>query len=64
MIRADVKCFGSEDCYSLAFGISCLVLLISTLIFLAGNSHYTHVKPNGNMLVKVFKCITVSQYHF
>ncbi|KAG5683400.1 hypothetical protein PVAND_012685 [Polypedilum vanderplanki] len=57
MIRADVKCFGSTDCYSLSFGIPSAIMLIATIVFLCGTGKYTKLKPNGNMLVKVIKVI-------
>ncbi|KAG5683398.1 hypothetical protein PVAND_012683 [Polypedilum vanderplanki] len=57
MIRADVKCFGSTDCYSLSFGIPSAIMLIAAIVFLCGTGKYTKLKPNGNMLVKVIKVI-------
>jgi dipeptide/tripeptide permease len=60
MIRADVKCFGSNDCYTLSFGIPAAIMLIATIVFICGSKQYTTLKPNGNMLVKVIKCMKVS----
>jgi solute carrier family 15 oligopeptide transporter 1 len=60
MIRADVKCFGSNDCYSLSFGIPAVIMLIATVVFLSGSGKYIELKPNGNMLVKVIKCVKVT----
>ncbi|XP_070506585.1 peptide transporter family 1-like [Chironomus tepperi] len=57
MLRANVKCFGSHDCYSLSFGIFAGIMLFATLTFLIGTSQYKKIEPNGNMLVKVMKCV-------
>ncbi|KAG5683399.1 hypothetical protein PVAND_012684 [Polypedilum vanderplanki] len=65
MIRADVKCFGNDDCYSVSFGIPSAIFFIATIVFLCGTGKYTKLKPNGNMLVKVIKVIKVREkfYH-
>lgn len=57
MIRADVKCFGNEDCYSISFGVPAVIMLFATIIFLIGTPKYKILKPNGNMIVKVSQCI-------
>ncbi|CAG9803482.1 unnamed protein product [Chironomus riparius] len=57
MLRANVKCFGNHDCYSLSFGIFAGIMIFATLTFLIGSSQYKKIKPNGNMLVKVIKCV-------
>lgn len=60
MLREDVKCFGKDDCYSLTFGIPTVIMMISLIIFLCGRNEYVKIEPNGNMVVKVVKCIKVS----
>ncbi|KAG5683402.1 hypothetical protein PVAND_012686 [Polypedilum vanderplanki] len=57
MLRGDVKCFGKDDCYSLTFGIPMIIMIFSLSIFLIGRKKYIKLPPNGNMLVKVIKCI-------
>jgi solute carrier family 15 (oligopeptide transporter), member 1 len=38
ILRESVKCFGSDDCYSLAFGVSGLMMIAAFLFFLCGRS--------------------------
>jgi solute carrier family 15 oligopeptide transporter 1 len=59
ILREDVKCFGSDDCYSLTFGIPMVIMLLALVAFLCGSSFYTHVPTNGNVLIKLFLCIKV-----
>ena len=57
IFRSDVHCFGDQDCYSLAFGVPAVLMLISIVIFILGRRWYISKPPQGNMLVKVFRCI-------
>lgn len=57
MIKEDVKCFGSDDCYALTFGIAATFVLLALIVLTFGNSHYRHVPSHGNMLLKVANCI-------
>lgn len=56
ILRADVKCYGNE-CYPLAFGIPAALMVIATIIFVAGGSLYKKMPPSGNLIGRVFKCI-------
>lgn len=58
-LRGDVKCFGMDDCYPLAFGVPAGAVFLSFIIFLCGTRLYVRVPPSGNMLVKVLACIFV-----
>jgi solute carrier family 15 oligopeptide transporter 1 len=57
MIREDVKCFGDDTCYSLAFGIPALLMLIATVIIIVGKPMYVMKPPQGNILPQVFGSI-------
>ncbi|GAB0094458.1 peptide transporter family 1-like [Sergentomyia squamirostris] len=57
-LRKNVHCFGQEDCYPLAFGVSAILMVVSIVIFSLGRSFYTVAKPTGNMVVLVSKCIS------
>ncbi|KAB0790799.1 hypothetical protein PPYR_15309 [Photinus pyralis] len=57
ILREDVKCFGKDSCYSLAFGIPGVLMVISIIIFGVGRPLYKVKKPEGNMMVQVSKCI-------
>ncbi|GAB0100309.1 peptide transporter family 1-like [Sergentomyia squamirostris] len=56
-LRENGDCFGMEDCYSLAFGIPAILMIIAIVIFVAGKGFYKILKPTGNMVVLVSKCI-------
>ncbi|KAH8265006.1 hypothetical protein KR038_003261, partial [Drosophila bunnanda] len=57
ILRADVHCFGDKDCFSLAFGVPAVLMIISVLIFMAGKRMYRCQPPAGNMIYGVSKCI-------
>ncbi|ALC48232.1 yin [Drosophila busckii] len=58
ILRADVHCFGDEDCYSLAFGIPAILMIVSILIFVAGKRRYKCFPPAGNIIFGVSQCVT------
>ncbi|XP_017029017.1 peptide transporter family 1 isoform X2 [Drosophila kikkawai] len=57
ILRADVHCFGDKDCFSLAFGVPAVLMIISVLIFMAGKRMYRCQPPAGNMIFGVTQCI-------
>jgi len=59
ILREDVKCFGMLECYPLGFGLPAALMAISIVIFLAGKFLYKILPPQGNMVMKVCKCIGV-----
>lgn len=60
ILREDVKCFGSDDCYPLAFGVPTFTMLIALAILLLGKKSFVHVQPaGGSVLLNVLKCIKV-----
>jgi solute carrier family 15 (oligopeptide transporter), member 1 len=59
ILREDVKCFGMDDCYPLAFSLPAAGMLLAGLIVLAGSKSYYKEKPSGNMLLKVIGCVMV-----
>lgn len=60
ILREDIKCFGMNDCFPLAFGVPAILMIVSIMIFIFGKFLYKIVPPAGNMFVKVCKCIGVS----
>jgi len=56
----NMSCFGMDQCFVAGFGLPALLMLLSIIIFVCGQSMYKKVPPQGNMLVKVCKCIAVS----
>ncbi|BFG02290.1 peptide transporter family 1 [Drosophila madeirensis] len=57
ILRADVHCFGENDCFSLAFGIPAILMLVSVVIFVAGKRRYQINAPTGNMIFGVSQCL-------
>ncbi|KAG5684395.1 hypothetical protein PVAND_013630 [Polypedilum vanderplanki] len=57
ILRNDVHCFGELSCFSLAFGVPGVLMVISIIIFVCGKSLYIVKKPTGNVIVDVTKCI-------
>uniref|UniRef100_A0A8C2CNB0 Solute carrier family 15 member 2 n=1 Tax=Cyprinus carpio TaxID=7962 RepID=A0A8C2CNB0_CYPCA len=56
ILRGDVKCFGG-DCYALAFGVPAALMVIALVVFISGSGLYKKSPPEGNVLVRVCKCI-------
>ncbi|XP_053624000.1 peptide transporter family 1-like isoform X2 [Plodia interpunctella] len=57
ILRADVHCFGENDCYSLAFGVPGILMIVSILFFVAGKRLYIIKNPAGNVIGRVGTCI-------
>ncbi|XP_013189413.1 peptide transporter family 1 isoform X3 [Amyelois transitella] len=58
ILRADVHCFGENDCYSLAFGVPGILMIVSILFFVAGKKLYIIKNPAGNVIGRVGTCIS------
>ncbi|KAK6629287.1 hypothetical protein RUM43_003104 [Polyplax serrata] len=56
-ILREIPCFGNDNCYSLAFGVPAVLILLAIVIYFGGKKFYTIKKPEGNVVVKVAKCI-------
>ncbi|XP_031574670.1 peptide transporter family 1-like [Actinia tenebrosa] len=54
VLRGDVQCF-RDDCYSLAFGIPALLMLLAIALFWAGRHGYKRRPPSGNIVWLVVK---------
>lgn len=61
-LRNGVKCFGEQECYSLAFFVPAILMVLSIVIFVAGKPMYRMKKPEGNVVLSVFKCISHALY--
>lgn len=66
ILREDIPCFSStmEECYPYGFGLPAILMAISIVIFLSGKFLYKILPNQGNMIVKVFRCISVSKSFF
>ncbi|KAM3836258.1 solute carrier family 15 member 1 [Vipera latastei] len=47
-----------QKCYPLAFGVPAALMAIALFVFIAGSTMYKKVKPEGNIMVQVAKCIS------
>ncbi|XP_039186068.1 solute carrier family 15 member 2 isoform X1 [Crotalus tigris] len=56
VLRGSVQCFGG-DCYALAFGVPAALMIVALVVFITGNRLYKKTPPQGNILLKVCKCI-------
>jgi len=60
ILREDVKCFGQNDCYPVAFGAPTLAIFVAFIILLLGKKKFVHVPPaNENAVINVIRCIKV-----
>lgn len=61
ILKENVKCFGMNDCYPLGFGAPAIGMIVAFLLLLSIKSIYVRKPPSGNMLVKVIRCMMVSE---
>lgn len=50
-------CFGINSCYPVAFGVPAILMIVATLIFVAGSKFYKHVPLKGNIFYEVAEVI-------
>ncbi|NXX78852.1 S15A1 protein, partial [Urocolius indicus] len=46
-----------QRCYPLAFGVPAALMAVSLVVFVIGSRMYKKVKPQGNIMIEVCKCI-------
>uniref|UniRef100_H3D8Z8 Solute carrier family 15 member 1 n=1 Tax=Tetraodon nigroviridis TaxID=99883 RepID=H3D8Z8_TETNG len=46
-----------QECYPLAFGVPAALMVIALVVFIVGSPMYYKAKPQGNIMLKVCKCI-------
>ncbi|XP_023224622.1 solute carrier family 15 member 1-like isoform X1 [Centruroides sculpturatus] len=56
-LREDVKCFGDNSCFALAFGVPAILMIVSLIIFVLGRPLYKIIAPTGNIVVQVVSAI-------
>ena len=62
IFREDVKCFGDDTCYSLAFGVPAALMGVATILLVLGKNLYVMKPPEGNIMTKVIGSIGVSAH--
>uniref|UniRef100_A0A3B3WLL1 Solute carrier family 15 member 1 n=1 Tax=Poecilia mexicana TaxID=48701 RepID=A0A3B3WLL1_9TELE len=50
-----------QQCYPLAFGVPAALMVVALVVFIVGSGMYNKTAPTGNIMVKVFKCISIFQ---
>ncbi|XP_017794191.1 PREDICTED: peptide transporter family 1 [Habropoda laboriosa] len=58
ILRSDISCFGETTCYSLSFFVPAILMALSIVIFISGKPLYRIVKPTGNVVLNVSKCVS------
>ncbi|NXB13076.1 S15A1 protein, partial [Cnemophilus loriae] len=46
-----------QECYPLAFGVPAILMAVSLAVFIIGSKMYKKVKPQGNIMLEVSKCV-------
>jgi len=64
ILREDVKCMGMDDCFPFGFGLPAILMAVSIVIFISGKFMYRILPIQGNMFVKILKCIGVRIFKF
>ncbi|EJW04859.1 amino acid/peptide transporter (Peptide:H+ symporter) [Edhazardia aedis USNM 41457] len=54
---AQKKCFGTDHCYPIAFGIPAVLLSISLLLFLFGSARFIKKEPDPTFSLMIFKIL-------
>ncbi|KAM4683487.1 solute carrier family 15 member 1 [Amazona ochrocephala] len=58
ILRAqDCGIHSKQRCYPLAFGVPAALMAVSLIVFVIGSRMYKKVRPQGNVMIQVFKCI-------
>ncbi|PWA31398.1 hypothetical protein CCH79_00002803, partial [Gambusia affinis] len=58
ILRAqDCGIHSKSKCYSLAFGVPAVLMAVALVVFILGSGMYYKTKPEGNIMLKVSKCI-------
>jgi solute carrier family 15 oligopeptide transporter 1 len=59
LLSNDVKCFGEDSCYSLAFGTAAIIMVIAGIVLILGKTHYIKNTPVGSIMTQVIGIIWV-----
>ncbi|NWZ44319.1 S15A1 protein, partial [Brachypodius atriceps] len=46
-----------QECYPLAFGVPAILMAVALVVFVLGSKMYKKVKPQGNVILEVSKCV-------
>ncbi|XP_037049527.1 peptide transporter family 1-like [Bradysia coprophila] len=57
ILREDVQCFGNDDCFTAAFGISGICMILVALLTVIAHRYSETTQADGSSLLNVFACI-------
>ncbi|XP_042350695.1 solute carrier family 15 member 1 [Plectropomus leopardus] len=49
--------YTAQKCYSLAFGVPAVLMVVALVVFIVGSGMYYKAEPQGNIMLDVCKCI-------
>ncbi|XP_061554895.1 solute carrier family 15 member 1b [Phycodurus eques] len=49
--------YSQQKCYPLAFGVPAALMVVALIVFIVGSGMYSKTAPQGNIMLKVCKCI-------
>lgn len=59
ILREDIKCFGNDDCFPMAFGLPAVLMVIAAGLVIVANRYAETKQIKGNTLLHVFACMKV-----
>jgi solute carrier family 15 oligopeptide transporter 1 len=59
ILRENAQCFDMDECYPYGFGLPAILMAVSIVIFVVGKFMYKILPNQGNMIMKVIRCISV-----
>eukprot|EP00043_Microstomoeca_roanoka_P000930 m.30035 g.30035 ORF g.30035 m.30035 type:complete len:766 (-) comp10570_c0_seq1:216-2513(-) len=62
-LRADVHCYGQDECYPLAFGVPAILMGMATIVFVLGRRRYREHVPDRNVILDVIRAMKMSLAH-
>ena len=62
-LRANVSCFGNNECYPLAFGIPAGLMFVATIVFVLGSKSYISHIPKRNVIVDTYRVWKIGFQH-
>ncbi|KAF2878618.1 hypothetical protein ILUMI_27551 [Ignelater luminosus] len=57
VLRKHVHCFNKNSCYPLAYVVPGVLMILAVIFFIIGKPLYRIKMPEGNMIVKISRCI-------
>jgi dipeptide/tripeptide permease len=65
ILRDDINCFGTGECFTLAFGVPAVLMILSLVVFIVGTRFYVILKPkkeSARLFLDVPLCISSAIY--